>query len=414
MLPEITTKKPLTDICANDLKLFKRVKVSIGLVRRWKERKEAKKKEEQKKKKGMTPPAQPQMRESPKIEVRETRESKEGIMQLYDLPKNSFGLTQCVSLNNEIVICGGLFNSECYSYHVEKRAYKKICDYPTEIKIFGHIVLQCKNAKEYGETMTLLLSINGYGMQKKSDSKQCHSNHVNEWKLISGNFDNVIGKSAKLNGARALIGGKHNNLIFIAGCYPNKIHVIDVATFKKIKVVNNDLPLVHQNLSYHCFVSKTLHNEVVTNEFLLIVEDLTLSITYNEDAQSFAYAFLPNCLSLKHCNCFAYVPWQDFVILLGGYHIIDKTYQSHIHIYHSQQQKWTQSQLTLPTNFGGGWGVYNHCDTSIHLLGGWDSNGFTHSHYAIKPRELIGVLHKKKTKKLTFSISLLYYAYKYI
>src|SRR3990170_3047040 len=67
------------------------------------------------------------------------------LQPLPDLPKKLY-LTQCISYlhsNNEeeLLICGGLHNNNCYSYHIQKQQYKFICSYPKNIQLCGHTVI---------------------------------------------------------------------------------------------------------------------------------------------------------------------------------------------------------------------------------------------------------------------------------
>src|SRR5688572_2601283 len=54
---------------------------------------------------------------------------------------------QCVSFlhNNkeeeELLICGGQGNRNCYSYHIQRQQYKFICSYSENIQLYGHTVI---------------------------------------------------------------------------------------------------------------------------------------------------------------------------------------------------------------------------------------------------------------------------------
>src|SRR5947208_542183 len=67
--------------------------------------------------------------------------------------------SQCVIFREEILICGGLKNNKCYSYHTLKQQYKEICEYPADIILFGHCVIKYESNfdnNENSNTITLL------------------------------------------------------------------------------------------------------------------------------------------------------------------------------------------------------------------------------------------------------------------
>ena len=68
--------------------------------------------------------------------------------QLPDLPI-PFYLARCVSFpqTKELLICRGVGNKNCYSYHLQKQEYKLICEYPKDITLFGHTVIPYPSSK---------------------------------------------------------------------------------------------------------------------------------------------------------------------------------------------------------------------------------------------------------------------------
>src|SRR3982750_2615620 len=63
------------------------------------------------------------------------------LQSLPNLPE-AISYSQCVSFPpNELLICGGYMNKNCYSYHLQKQQYKLICSYPDDIKLNAHRVI---------------------------------------------------------------------------------------------------------------------------------------------------------------------------------------------------------------------------------------------------------------------------------
>src|SRR5689334_8032274 len=69
--------------------------------------------------------------------------------------------TQCIYFENEILICGGLHQNNCYSYHIPKQKYKLICSYPNDVLLCGHAVIPIEIKKINNNNMITLLSFGG-------------------------------------------------------------------------------------------------------------------------------------------------------------------------------------------------------------------------------------------------------------
>ncbi|ETO21854.1 hypothetical protein RFI_15350 [Reticulomyxa filosa] len=65
----------------------------------------------------------------------------------------------CIAIKDEILICGGPKKRKCYSYHTIKNEYKLICEYPSNIKLDGHSVIELVNTKK--DNTVILLSFGG-------------------------------------------------------------------------------------------------------------------------------------------------------------------------------------------------------------------------------------------------------------
>ncbi|ETO14850.1 hypothetical protein RFI_22518, partial [Reticulomyxa filosa] len=177
---------------------------------------------------------------------------------------------QCVSYKDELLLCGGLGVKTCYSYHCKKNEWKKICDYPETIKeLFGHCVIEWKN-KDVSKQMRLL----SFGGQNKNKSKHVLTmTYLSVWPKNSKDKDNgndilnnswtpvihsngkklIIGKDTdNLRGAKGIIGGKKNNLLFVTYALTN-IDVIDLNTFDCLAYKQLDYVMQKYSLSYNCF-----------------------------------------------------------------------------------------------------------------------------------------------------------------
>ncbi|ETO22685.1 hypothetical protein RFI_14508, partial [Reticulomyxa filosa] len=92
-----------------------------------------------------------------------------------------------------------------------------------------------------------------------------NTNNYNQWIPFTDNHNHpiIIPRERDRDdyvGARALIGGINNHLLFITYKY-NNISVFDLNTFQFIK--HDQLPTNNNNyIQYHCFVSKSENGQV--------------------------------------------------------------------------------------------------------------------------------------------------------
>ncbi|ETN98507.1 hypothetical protein RFI_38983 [Reticulomyxa filosa] len=284
--------------------------------------------------------------------------------------------SQCVVWKDEILICGGRpHNHHCYSYHTTKRKYKKICEYPHTIRIFGHVVVKC----ESDNNELTLLSFGGVDVSKYTllmsyqsvwEKSRRKEKKKNEWRVV--HHDTSFGtRKSNLTGASALIGGKNKDLLFVT-YFPNKIDVIDMKTYHYVcGTGSNRLPIKSPySLQNHCFVPLTSSNQTVVNHFLLIHKNLSLLIKYNEEDKKFCYESLPTCPSLATCDCYGFISFNDQIFFFGGYDASAMTEIDYIFIYAMKDRAWTQSKHSLPIPTRGCCPVLIGDGRFLHLVGG--------------------------------------------
>src|SRR5579871_5269688 len=165
------------------------------------------------------------------------------------LPKvpTKLASTQCVFFNQELLICGGVYERKCYSYHTKQKQYKLICEYPKEVDLLGHAVLQCPILSENTNQSLTLLSFGGQYEGKKKHTLLMHYHSV--WDQDSSSSSSVD-SSTPINTwlplkdgvtigteqdnmwyFRALVGGTNKDLLFII-YKPNHLDVLQLPSFK--------------------------------------------------------------------------------------------------------------------------------------------------------------------------------------
>ncbi|ETO17535.1 hypothetical protein RFI_19786, partial [Reticulomyxa filosa] len=117
---------------------------------------------------------------------------------LKDLP-NPFHQAQCVLHKHELLICGGYYQRDCYSYHTLKNEYKFICEYPSDIKLCGHCVVKLvdnnNNNSKYSNQITLL----SFGGHQYSNKHTLVMKYVSVWSNDNNINENEIDKSNNYN-----------------------------------------------------------------------------------------------------------------------------------------------------------------------------------------------------------------------
>ncbi|ETO07104.1 hypothetical protein RFI_30288 [Reticulomyxa filosa] len=250
--------------------------------------------------------------------------------------------SQCVLHKHKILICGGINQRACYSYHILKNEYKFICDYPSDVILNGHCVVKLIDNKKDRNQITLLSFGGSYkhtlvmkyiSVWSNISSKLNKSNefnNYNQWIPFKDNHNHpiIIGRDQDdYNGVRAVIGGSNNHLLFIT-YYENNISVFNLNTFQFIK--DDTLPTDNW-VQFHCFVSNSVDGqgqEIMktnkeknkqNNKMLLFREDTGLSIEYDENNNIFQFHLLPVCDDIAQFYSYAYVCINDIVLFFGGW-----------------------------------------------------------------------------------------------
>ncbi|ETO24895.1 hypothetical protein RFI_12261 [Reticulomyxa filosa] len=285
--------------------------------------------------------------------------------------------SQCVLYKHELLICGGYNQRTCYSYHTIKNEYMNICSYPNNVKLDGHCVVKLIDNNNKDSNEITLLSFGGdknnrhtlvmkyvsvWSNDNNNDNEINTLNNYNKWIPFTDNHNNPIvigGDKDAYQGARGLIGGKNNNLLFITYFHKN-ISVFDLNKFQFIK--HDNLPTDY--IGYHCFVSKP---EMIKNnknyEMILFCKKTGLSIIYDEDNNIFQFNQLSVFDDISSFRNYAYLCINDIILLFGG-----------IHKYSIRENKWMTFQNTLSNPLCHCVAILNEDNAYIHIIGGLNDN----------------------------------------
>ncbi|ETO35437.1 hypothetical protein RFI_01625, partial [Reticulomyxa filosa] len=206
---------------------------------------------------------------------------------------SSFALPQCVRYKRKILICK---QRACYSYHTLKNEYKFVCEYPHEVKLFGHCVLKLEYHRNNKDSngVTLL----SFGGKHNHTLVIKYISDIKRNKSKNHNYPIQIGrKQDDYEGVRAVIDGSNNHLLFIT-YYKNNISVFDLNVFQFIK--HDKLPAIKKWMSTR------------NDEMLLFCKKIGLSIEYDESNILFQFRQLPVCSDIASFNEYAYwrMEWQ--------------------------------------------------------------------------------------------------------
>ncbi|ETO34953.1 hypothetical protein RFI_02121 [Reticulomyxa filosa] len=325
--------------------------------------------------------------------------------------------SQCVFYNkHELLICGGYEQKACYSYNILKNEYKFICDYPSDLYLVGHCVVKVvdnnNNNNNKDDNEIILLSFGGSKFRKRHtlimkyvsvwsniSNKLNKLNNFNQWIPFTDHHNHpiIIGRDENHNyhGARAVISGSNNHLLFITYQLKN-ISIFDLNTFQFIK--HCDLP-TNEVISYHCFISKLengqkqemIKKNKQTYQMILFSRYTGLSIEYNENNNTFQFHQLSVYNDIALLRYYAYVYINDLILFFGGWNgqfddiIISKS----IYKYLIEENKWMTFQSTLPNPLCDCIAILNEEDNFIHIIGGRDDKNITLStHMKTKVRVL--------------------------
>ncbi|ETO05905.1 hypothetical protein RFI_31491, partial [Reticulomyxa filosa] len=239
---------------------------------------------------------------------------------------------------------------------------------------------------------------NGNEMNKPKKSNELNelnklneSNNYNEWVPFTDNHNHpivILRDHGDYRGARALIGGINNNLLFIT-YYPRNIRVFDLNIFQFIK--HYTLP-IDNYIQYHCFVSNSENGQAQEmmkinkqNQMWLFCDKTGLSIEYNEDNNTFQFHQLPVCNDITKFDGYAYVCVNDIILFFGGSNgsvILKSVYK-----YSIQENKWMTFQNTLRSPLEYCTAVLSEDNTYAHIIGGYDGEGDVLTHMKTKLSE---------------------------
>ncbi|ETO07766.1 hypothetical protein RFI_29623 [Reticulomyxa filosa] len=336
---------------------------------------------------------------SPKIQTEQTEQSQHLItstsfQSLKELP-TSLSDPQCVLYKHELLICGGIYQRACYSYHTLKNEYKFICEYPIHIRLEGHCVVKLVDKNNKNSNQVTLLSFGG------SNKHALAMKYVSVWNDISSNLNNcnqwvpftnnrnhpiIIGRYFdSYLGARAVIGGSNNHLLFIT--YPrNNISVFDLNTFQFIQ--HDTLP-TDNYIDYHCFISNSENRQrkemMKTNEeknkqiyqMMLFCRFKGLSIEYNEDDNNFQFHQLNVCDDIGPLYRYAYVCTNNIILFFGGCSQNGNVISKSVHKYSIQEDKWMTFQNALHSPLCDCAAILSEKDDHIHIIGGVNDKKIT-------------------------------------
>ncbi|ETO22179.1 hypothetical protein RFI_15021, partial [Reticulomyxa filosa] len=302
--------------------------------------------------------------------------------------------SQCVVYNNEILVCGGYQNNNCYSYHTQKNQYKFICPYPKDITLDGHsVVKRVDNENPNNITLlsfgglykhTLIMKYTSVWNEKGDESENAKTKPLNRWVPLTNSQNNLIcigTNGGDYEGVRAVIGGNANHLLFITYS-PKNIDVFNLATCRYVNRCH--LPIDDSfNINFHCFVSRTQNGLAMTKanenkkhiEMLLFCKNIGLSIKYDEDKAAFQFEKLLVCTTIRPLNYYAYVCIDNIILLFGGCNDNLWVPSKDVYKYAIDQKQWKKFEYTLPVPLFGCAGILNTDDTSVHILGGRDDKG---------------------------------------
>ncbi|ETO27558.1 hypothetical protein RFI_09571 [Reticulomyxa filosa] len=306
-----------------------------------------------------------------------------GFQLLPSLPTKFCG-TQCISFNNEILICGGCNTNQCYSYHTKKDKYKYVCSYPSNVRLDGHAVVKYETKNKSG---IAVLSIGGGNKQILTMSYESvwskTNEHKNEWTEAPYK---IGGSETDTRNVRAIIGGRNKNLLFVVH-YPNCIFVLDLQTSRQI--AQSVLP-INNIIGGSCFVQ-------TNNEMILFNKHCGLSIQFDESKQQFECHKMPICSALKNSCYYFYIYVQGFIVLLGGYDSGTDKYMDKIYAFSVKTKTWSESSHKLPIPAATSFAIVVNVGhtPSLHIIGGDDGNKDIVQHLRISIENLIGrVLNK--------------------
>ncbi|ETO05823.1 hypothetical protein RFI_31574, partial [Reticulomyxa filosa] len=120
---------------------------------------------------------------------------------LKELP-TPFEQSQCVLHKHKLLICGGENERTCYSYHTLKNEYKFICDYPSDVELYGHCVLKLVDGNNNNDKDNNQITLLSFGSGWSGSNKHTLlMKYVSVWSDDNNNDENEneTNKSKKFN-----------------------------------------------------------------------------------------------------------------------------------------------------------------------------------------------------------------------
>ncbi|ETO15220.1 hypothetical protein RFI_22141 [Reticulomyxa filosa] len=288
----------------------------------------------------------------------------------------SLNKSQYILFKDEILICGGQYKRDCYSYHIVKNQYKLICSYPKKVELWAHSVVKRVDNKN-PNTITLL-SFGGqpeqqvkYAMVMKyvsvwdeNDKKDKDKDELyNQWTpLIDKDKNEIyIGKNeSNYWGVCAVIGGSNDHLLFIS-YRPKNIDVFNLNTFQYVN--ESTLPTDNGDICYHCFLP-TMKKK---NEMILFCKKTGFLIEYDEQHNTFQFQNLYVCASLRTLASYIHVYIDDCILFFGGHSLFSEPVNT-VYKYSIQEKQWMKFEQTLPMKLSNGGAIMNGDNTYIHIF----------------------------------------------
>ncbi|ETO15679.1 WD repeat-containing protein [Reticulomyxa filosa] len=305
---------------------------------------------------------------------RETEQSQHLIIPfqtLKELPV-SLSQSQCVPHKHELIICGGQSKRDCYSYDTLKNEYKFICEYPSDVKLWGHCVVKLIDKNNKDSNQITLLSFGGseyiqrhtlvmkyVSVWSNISNKLKKSNNYNRWVPFTDNHNHpiIIGKDQdNYAGARAVIGGRNNHLLFITN--QENISVFNLNNFNLLNMIN-----------YQLVILLIILTNKQSNQMLLFCQNTGLSIEYDEDNNTFKFHQLPVCKDIAPLYRYAYVCINDTILFFGGWNNNTFVSSKSVHQYLIRKKIWITFEYTLPIPLHNCSGILNEDNTYIHIIG---------------------------------------------
>ncbi|ETO20421.1 G-protein beta WD-40 repeats containing protein, partial [Reticulomyxa filosa] len=206
------------------------------------------------------------------------------------------------------------------------------------------------------------------------DNDANKTREYNVWTPFTDNDGNTISIGRKEDnywGARSMIGGSNDHLLFIA-YRPKYIDVFDLNTCKCIK--RDTLPIRNETY-YHCFVPKIDNGfekkkkNTKMYEMVLFCRNTGISIKYDEDRNEFQFDQLRVCFTMRPFYAYAYIYVDDFILFFGGEDIASVRISKDIHKYSLIENKWKKLEQTLPIPLGDCVGALTEDNKYVHIFG---------------------------------------------